>query len=391
LSAVREQGSPPTPLRDAPAWEKNVYEAEVGARAGSALAQEIGKSFSGHERNRLFFSCLGKDFKDLSAIAGLDNPADGRVLSLWDYDRDGRQDFAVVNANAPLLNIYRNEVPSPGKVIAVRFVGANTTSSPDPTRSSRDGYGAKVRVKVGSLSLLREYRCGEGMAAQNSSTLLIGIGAHDRAESVLVTWPSGRTQEIAGVEAGTAVTFYENPAEIAVGSNAAQLSAMTGVTKEPYLLASAPGAATEQPGPITSRLFPKVKGVKADKGLRLYTTMATWCASCKAHLPELRQLRDSFGPADGLSMYGLPVDAGDDAAKLNSYEAKFQPAYELLTEIAPTMERVKQSLKEVDALEGLPSTVVTDHRGRVLLSTPGLPTVSQLRFLLGPDSSPRLD
>ena len=334
------------------------------------MAEKIGKSFSGNERDKLFFSRQGKEFKDLSGIAGLDSPSDGRVLSLWDYDRDGRQDFAVVNSNTPLLYLYRNEVPSPGGVIAVNFVGGNRSATADPRWTGRDGYGAKVRVKAGGLELLREYRCGEGMAAQNSTTMLIGLGAHERAESVTVSWPSGAQQEAREVAAGSLLTFYENPSE-----------QPGGIVRGAYLRPSRP-APTARPELAKAPLFPTLKSVApAGQGLRLYTTMATWCASCKGHLPQVQQLRESFDEKS-LAMYGLPVDSTDDAAKLKAYKETFQPAYQMLSELSPAEQgKIKNLLGQVNAIEALPSTVVTDAGGKVLLSMQGLPTVSQLRAL----------
>jgi thiol-disulfide isomerase/thioredoxin len=133
---------------------------------------------------------------------------------------------------------------------------------------------------------------------------------------------------------------------------------------------------------LTDLVFPKLNGVnEGAKGLRLYTTMATWCAACKSYLPELRQLRESFDP-ESLGMYGLPVDETDDAKKLKDYRAEYTPPYLLLSETTqPQKVALKRLLYDVNALQGLPSTVVTDSRGRVLLSTPGLPSVSQLRAL----------
>ena len=76
-------------------------------------------------------------------------------------------------------------------MIAVRFVGGNHRARPGTGTSNRDGYGARVEVVVDGTTLLREHRCGEGLAAQNSATMLVGIGAHPAAESVTVRWPSG--------------------------------------------------------------------------------------------------------------------------------------------------------------------------------------------------------
>jgi len=95
-----------------------------------SIAEEVKLSISGKERNRLFVNREG-EFADYSGVSGLDNPADSRVFATWDFDRDGWSDIAVVNANRPVLNIYRNrigeQVGNRGRFIAVRFVGGNLT------------------------------------------------------------------------------------------------------------------------------------------------------------------------------------------------------------------------------------------------------------------------
>ena len=82
-------------------------------------------------------------------------------------------------------------------------------------------------------------------------------------------------------------------------------------------------------------------------------------------------------------MYGIPIDVADDATMLSNYAKKYQPAYTLLTELSDD-ERKQTEQLIVDALksDALPSTVVTDGEGNVLLITPGLPTVSQLTKII---------
>lgn len=201
------------------------------------------RSLSGFERNRLFVSEGGRGFHDLSSLSGLDNPADSRSFVLWDYDRDGWQDIALVNGNAPLLNIYHNEMGSGvaderflgGRFIALRFVGGNRAARPAEAFAARDGYGAKVAVTCAGMAISREHRCGEGFAAQNSATMIVGIGDHRQAQGVTVRWPSGKAQTIHNVAAGTLLTAFENPEESADS---------TGFSSEPY---RAPVAEGNQP------------------------------------------------------------------------------------------------------------------------------------------------
>ena len=112
----------------------------------------------------------------------------------------------LVNVSSPQLLIYHNEigvdVDATTNVIAMRFVGGNKTSRPAESWSNRDGYGASIRPAVGPSTIVREHRAGDGLAAQNSATMMVGLGAHSTAASVEIRWPSGRTQAIKDVARG---------------------------------------------------------------------------------------------------------------------------------------------------------------------------------------------
>ncbi len=387
---MRGDGKLSRSIRDARSWRNSSFDAELEAEAGSKLAWKIGLSFSGNERNKLFFSREAKQFADLSAVSGLDSAADSRVLALWDFDRDGWQDMVVANANAPLLNIYHNEIgagrddgASSGKVIAIRFVGGNVTSQSSHELSCRDGYGTKVRVAAGEFTLMREHRCGEGMAGQNSSTMVVGIGDNAVAKSVDIHWSSGVQQQLSDIPAGTLLTVYEDP------ESAPEKLA---VSQESYVVPSTiawedndrDGYESVTAGfrDLSFHESPPDSGGASESRVRLYTTMATWCEACKNHLPELGQLRSKLG-LESLSMYGVPIDPADDPAKLSAYAQRFQPSYELLPHLTDDQrQQVKHLATTALSADVLPSTIVTDNQGTVLLVTAGLPTVSELKKVI---------
>ena len=349
---------------------------------------EISLSISGYERNRLFLSARGRQFHDISGVSGLDGLEDGRAFALADYDHDGWQDIVVVNINAPFLNLYRNDIrQSSGQanaagVIAIRFVGGNHSPQPSASQGPRDGYGALVTVSAGGKTLLREHRCGEGLAAQNSATMLIGIGESSAAETVVVRWPNGKVQQIDDMKAGTLATVFENPRHSPDGA---------GYVVEPYVQTRSVPRVDPRPAlsaketrlPLASDRDDRAgRGTTAQPRLRMYTSTATWCAACKASLPQLRSLRDSFAFAD-LDMSAVPIDPTDGPKKLEAYVAKYQPAYRLLADL--TTEEVAdfaETLVEATGIDVLPSTLVTDSDGRLLMAVSGVPTVSQLRKLL---------
>lgn len=335
----------------------------VGDQKGSDGELEV-HSLSGKERNHFFLNGeSGKTFTDLSGLSGLDSESDSRSFGLLDYDRDGFLDIALVNANQPLTQLFHNQFgqlnENGGKVIAIRFVGGNQTAG-ESTMSNRDGYGAFVELKLSNgKTIKREHHCGEGYAAQNSRTMLVGIGDRDNVESLTVRWPSGKKTSLENIPAGTLVIAHESREEGAF-------------EQKPYLVSPD----KTKPRPIVRPRFP-IKSDSEKKGIRVYTTMATWCAACAGHLPALEALKKH-----DIALYGVPLDPDDDTGKLDTYLAEKQPPYEMIKDLSVADKEqidglISSLLKRTGA--PLPSTVLTNERGEILEVLPGIPTLSQVR------------
>jgi len=349
----------------------------------------VAHSLSGNERNHLFLNRSGDAFEDISALSGLDTPSDGRGFVLLDYDHDGWQDIALVNANEPLLNLYHNEIgrlpsslESPGEtggMIALRFVGGNRSPGASEL-GCRDGFGAMVTVSLDGTTLKREHRCGEGFATQNSATMILGIGARSEAAAVTVRWPSGKQVSTRNVRAGTLLTVYENPAD-AVGGRP--------FVSGPYTPAREPrdtkaGARVRGPEFPLTGLKPDTAAADSPTKLHVYTTMATWCRACVDHVPEMRLLESTLR-ADDVKFIGVPVDEEDDAGKLRAFLERWKPPYRLLVDLPATdRQAVTAFLAKLTRTEkpGVPTTIVTDRSGAVLLVGSGVPSVSVIRKLL---------
>ena len=342
-----------------------------------------GASLSGYERDSVYYSLGGTQFANISGISGLDHPGDGRSFAILDYDRDGWTDFVVVSANAPTVQLYRNQIGEGSEqarkhhMVAVRFVGGNHTAQPTAAWSNRDGYGALVTLTLDGLTLRREHRAGEGFAAQNSPTVLIGIGARDHVNALTVRWPSGKVQEVASIPANSLVTIYEDPT---------QSPTRSAFVIEPYqekrsarTLPHATARSVDSAPRLQVAQVP-VKGPRPQ--LVLYTTMATWCAACLTELPQFNMLRATFQPHE-LGMFGVPYDEKEGAGKLSAWATANRPPYTLLTE-APNDYKatVKQTAIDILKLDGIPASIVTDGEGRVLLAKWGPPSVSEVRELL---------
>ena len=169
-------------------------------------------SYSGYERNKFYLNLSGQTFADLSGVSGADDISDSRTWAALDYDRDGWTDIALVNANAPLLSLYRNRIGELKKSnhIKILLVGGADGNVPDQGLSNKDGVGAVVEVMSGDRSIKRVRRLGDGYAAQNSSTMTVGIGSEVTVQSIKVRWPSGKiTKRESPVSAGSVIIMNE--------------------------------------------------------------------------------------------------------------------------------------------------------------------------------------
>ncbi len=345
-----------------------------------------GVSQSGRERNHLFANASGASFADLSGLSGLDHPADGRAAAWLDFDRDGWLDVAVVNANAPFLQLFRNQLGDrrrhgDQRFVVVRLEGANRGPEPATDRSNRDGVGARVEVVLDGARIVRERRMGEGFAAQNSADLLVGIGDRARAVSVRVHWPSGALQETAELPAGSVALFHEpEPGSAGVVERAPYRMSAAGTDPRPPDFSDPPTSAPRLRLPSTRGAGDEHAGDGA--ALRVLTTLATWCEACRDELPEVAILRDSF-PPEQVELYGVPVDPDDSSAALAAWGRQHRAPYRLLAEL-PLEERARvQAFVEATLQrDAIPATIVTDREGRLLSAGWGVPTRSKLRALL---------
>ena len=379
-------------LRESESWKQDPVTGKKGkdvARYRAPNRDRVPMSLSGKERNHLFISDAGKSFSDISSVSGADSISDGRSFAILDFDRDGWQDMILANANSPVLQLFRNQAGelatepryevknelknTNGKFVAVGCVGGNRSERPSSSFSNRDGIGAKIRVEMADKSLTSEYTCGEGLAAQNSSTKLFGLGTASTARSIEITWPTGLVQRAENVDAGQLVTFYEN---------ADETKSQSGVERTEYVLSSlsTKGETAVQPRHLKGIEFKY--GDNASAKLNLYTSMATWCPSCKKHLPELQQLRSRFDETL-LSMTGVPVDFGDSVDKLNQYVLENKPPYELSFDWT-TAQRLRFHKIGVSKTRQkvLPTTIIANSRGDVVEIMAGIPSVSDIIRLL---------
>ena len=149
----------------------------------------------------LFLNQGNGSFRDMagSVGGGFARPRVGRGLACGDFDRDGDVDLLMTTNNGPAL-LFRNDVAAGNRSIRFRLVG---------TTSNRDAIGASVRVFHGGTSQSRMVKSGSSYLSQSELPVTFGVGARDRIDRVVITWPNGGTQEFKDVASGRAYECVE--------------------------------------------------------------------------------------------------------------------------------------------------------------------------------------
>ncbi len=153
------------------------------------------------EEDTLFRGKGGRSFVDVSGASGpaFKLKAVGRGSAAGDLDDDGDLDLLVLNLNGP-ARLYRNDGGNRSNWIMVRTVG---------TASNRDGIGARVRVKSGGTTQVRDIRSSSGYLSQGDYRAHFGVGKSKKVDRIEVRWPSGRTSTLDNVKVNQVITVTE--------------------------------------------------------------------------------------------------------------------------------------------------------------------------------------
>lgn len=260
-----------------------------------------GLSFSGFERDRLYWNGADGAFFDASPVSGCDSPGDGRGAVHADFDDDGDTDLFVHNVQGERQQLFRNEVGASAGWVRLTLQG---------TRSNRDAIGALVTAKVGARTLVRPVLAGAGFASSSDRRVLLGIGDAAQADAVSIAWPSGAVQELGRLERGHGWLVVEGQPAKPLDRPAFQVGGdgLTAVRVKP-------GAAFP-PFDLNARGGGRARSDAGGRWLLVNFWHPT-CAPCMAEMPRLEKLAKAHAGALAVAGLALVKDgegAGVDAA-----------------------------------------------------------------------------
>jgi enediyne biosynthesis protein E4 len=150
---------------------------------------------------QLFLNQRNGTFRDVAAEVGNEfaQPRVGRGLACGDFDRDGDLDLLVTTNNGPAA-LFRNDQVAGNRSLRFHLIG---------TKSSRDAIGAVIQVFHGGTSQSRMVKSGSSYLSQSELPVTFGVGKRDLVDRVVISWPSGRTEEFKSVACGKSYECVE--------------------------------------------------------------------------------------------------------------------------------------------------------------------------------------
>ncbi|HUG81215.1 MAG TPA: CRTAC1 family protein [Bryobacterales bacterium] len=164
---------------------------------------------AGHaQAPHLFRNLSGKGFEDIAGQVGesFARPRIGRGAATADFDLDGDVDLLITENNGA-ARLYRNEQPAGRQAIRFELTGV---------KSNRDAIGARVFIESAGGRQSQRVHSGSSYLSQSELPLTFGLGREDRADRVVVEWPSGRKEEFPRLQAGRRYRLIEGKGVVEV-------------------------------------------------------------------------------------------------------------------------------------------------------------------------------
>jgi hypothetical protein len=174
------------------------YSADRAMRAGGGEQEDIVKNAISKMppspgTSYLFRNRGGTSFSKVNTAWGLTQKTVSAGAAYADLDNDGAMDLVISNTNE-YAGIYKNNARTQTKghylKIALKGEAGNST-----------GIGSKVRLFCKDTLYYQEAFPVRGFQSSVDPVLNVGLGDHDRVDSILVIWPDDKFQILRNVTA----------------------------------------------------------------------------------------------------------------------------------------------------------------------------------------------
>jgi hypothetical protein len=155
--------------------------------------------------NYMFQNKQGNGFKKMNDQWGFTQPSNSNGAVYADLDNDGDLDLVVNNINQPAF-VYKNEART---VNANHYLQFNLTG----TGANTQGLGTSVAVYNKEQVQLVEQNPARGYLSSVSGILQVGMGAATQADSIIITWSSGKSQRLYNQPVNRRITLLETDAK----------------------------------------------------------------------------------------------------------------------------------------------------------------------------------
>jgi hypothetical protein len=161
--------------------------------------------------NYLYLNRHDYSFEDVSEKAGINELSMSNGAAYADLDNDGDLDMVINNINRDAFlfinnTIRENEAPL-NHSLGIRLKGDALNTH---------GIGTKVIVYQDQNIQIQEQAPARGYFSSVDMDLVFGLGKANRADSIVVTWPDGKTQRLHNVPADTSLVVSWKSAETAI-------------------------------------------------------------------------------------------------------------------------------------------------------------------------------
>ncbi|MGH8246183.1 MAG: CRTAC1 family protein, partial [Gammaproteobacteria bacterium] len=147
-----------------------------------------GLNLTYRQTNKLYLNSGGPKLQNVSAQAGpgLAIARSFRGAAFADFNNDGWIDVAVAALDDYPVLLMNQGIPG-NHWLMVHLKGR--------------GVGARITVKAGGLTQIREVKAGGSFASSNDPRAHFGLGQATVIDELLVKWPSGKTSRLTSVPA----------------------------------------------------------------------------------------------------------------------------------------------------------------------------------------------